>query len=84
MGARFYATQFTPFDVGDGRYRPSKLLVVLKTGWVARLSVPAAQRGTVSLGYDFRTFNEPVAPAEGDHVVKFTACPPGRPFLGLG
>jgi hypothetical protein len=82
VGAPFYAEGFTPDDVGGGRFRPSKLLVVLKTGWVARVSVPAAQRATLALAYDVRTFNNPVAPVDGDHVVNFRACAPGKPFVG--
>ena len=44
--------------------------------------VPPAQRRKVALRYSPTNFNEVIAPAEGAHDVTFTACPPGRPFLG--
>jgi len=80
--ARFYASSQSSFLGEGGRYRPSKLLVVVRTGWVARVVVPAAQRGRVALRYEPATFNDAVAPSLGAHDVTFTACPPGRPFLG--
>ena len=69
-------------SVGGGRYRGIKLLAAVRTGWVVRLVVPPADRGAVALRYDSADFNRAVAPAEGAHEVTFTACPPGRPFLG--
>jgi len=83
VAARSIASSTSSFaGVGGGRYRPSKLLVVVRTGWVARVVVPAAQRGRVALRYEPATFNDAVAPSLGAHDVTFTACPPGRPFLG--
>jgi hypothetical protein len=82
VGARTFASAFRPLPAGGGRYRGSKLLVLVRTGWVVRVVVPPAQRRRVALQYDPATFDDPVAPAAGDHVVTFAACPPGRPFLG--
>jgi hypothetical protein len=83
VGARAYSSSTYSFaSVGGGRYRGSKLLVVVRTGWMARVVVPAAQHRDVSLQYAPEEFNKPVVPADGDHEVTFTACPPGRPSLG--
>jgi hypothetical protein len=81
--ARAYATSTHTFaGVGSGRYRGTKLLALVRTGWVARLVVPAAERQTVALQYARADFNKAVVPAESEHDVTFTACPPGRPLLG--
>jgi hypothetical protein len=81
--ARTYATSTYSFrSVGAGRYRGSKLLVVVRTGWVARVVVPSAQRRKVALQYAREDFNKAVVPAESEHDVTFAACPPGRPSLG--
>lgn len=69
-------------SVGNGRYKGLKLLSVVRTGWQARIVVPAHQRSSVALVYDPGTFNTPVVPTAGVHEVTFTACPPRRPFLG--
>lgn len=80
---RFYSSSPSSFaSVGGGRYRGSKLLAVVRTGWVVRLVVPAAQRRKVALQYAPEDFNEAVVPAQSEHDVTFTACPPGRPLLG--
>lgn len=81
--ARSYSSSRHSFaGVGGGRYRATKLLAVVRTGWVVRLVVPAAQRRKVALQYAPEDFNKAVVPAESEHDVTFTACPPGRPFLG--
>lgn len=81
--ARAYSSSTYSFaSVGGGGYRGSKLLVVLRTGWVARLVVPAAERRRVALQYAPADFNQAVVPIQGEHDVTFTACPPGRPLLG--
>ncbi len=81
--ARGYARSTSSFaGIGGGRYRPMKLLTVVRTGWVARVVVPAAHRENVSLAYDRERSNTPIAPGEGVHEVTFASCPPGRPFLG--
>jgi hypothetical protein len=81
--ARAYAASRSSFgSIGGGRYRGNKLLVVVRTGWVARVVVPSAQRRRVALQYAPEHFNEAVAPADGEHEVTFTACPPRRPSLG--
>jgi hypothetical protein len=81
--ARAYASSTYSFrGVGVGRYRGSKLLVVVRTGWVARVVVPSAQRRKVALQYAPEDFNKAVVPAESEHDVTFTACPPHRPFVG--
>jgi hypothetical protein len=80
--ARGYASAFVPLPAGGGRYRGSKLLVVVRTGWVVRLVVPVAQRRKVALQYDSADFNKAVVPAEGEHDVTFEACRPGRPLVG--
>ena len=82
VGARAFAARFAPLPAGGGRYRGSKLLVLVRTGWIVRLVVPGPERHRVALQYDPADFNEPVAPVGGDHEVNFAACPPGRPFLG--
>ena len=80
---RVYARSTSRFrSVSSGRYRGSKLLVVVRTGWVARVVVPPAQRAKVALQYAPEDFNKAVVPAESEHDVTFTACPPRRPFLG--
>ena len=80
---RAYASSTSKFaSVGGGRYRGSKLLVLVRTGWVARVVVPAAQRRKVALQYGPEDANKAVVPAESEHDVTFEACPPGRPFLG--
>jgi hypothetical protein len=81
--ARAYSTSTYPFaGVGGGRYRGTKLLAAVRTGWVARVVVPAGQRRKVALQYAPADFNKAVVPAESEHDVTFRACPPGRPFLG--
>ena len=83
VGARRLSSSPYSFrSVGAGRYRGTKLLSVVRTGWVARVVVPPAQRHGVALQYGRIDLNEPVVPAEGEHEVTFTACPPGRPSLG--
>jgi hypothetical protein len=80
--ARSYASTFVPVPAGGGRYRGSKLLVVVRTGWVVRLVVPLPQRRKVALQYDSADFNKAVVPADSEHDVTFEACPPGRPLVG--
>jgi hypothetical protein len=81
--ARAYSLSTSSFaSIGGGRYRGSKLLVAVRTGWVVRLVVPTADRRTVALQYAPADFNKAVVPARSEHDVIFTACPPGRPFLG--
>jgi hypothetical protein len=81
--AREYASSTASFaSVGGGRYRGTKLLAAVRAGWVARVVVPAADRPKVALQYDRAHFNKAVVPAESEHDVTFTACPPGRPLLG--
>jgi hypothetical protein len=81
--ARTYSTSTYSFaSIGGGRYRGSKLLAAVRTGWVVRLVVPSAERRQVALQYAPADFNKPVVPAQSEHDVTFTACPPGRPFLG--
>jgi hypothetical protein len=81
--ARAYATSPYSFrGAGAGRYWGNKLLVVVRTGWVARVIVPSAQRRKVALQYAPEDFNKAVVPAESEHDVTFAACPPRRPFLG--
>jgi hypothetical protein len=81
--ARFYSSSAHSFaSVGGGRYRGSKMLVAVRTGWVTRVVVPMAERRKIALQYAPADFNKPVVPAHSDHDVTFTACPPGRPFLG--
>jgi hypothetical protein len=81
--ARGYSSSTYSFaSVGGGRYRGSKLLAAVRTGWVVRVVVPAAERRTVALQYAPVDFNKAVVPAQSEHEVTFTACPPGRPFLG--
>jgi hypothetical protein len=83
VGARRYSSSTSSFaGVGGGRYRGSKLLALVRTGWVARVVVPAAERRLVALQYTPADFNKAVVPAQGKHDVTFTACPPGRPLLG--
>ena len=82
LRARAYARRFVPAPAGGGRYRGTKLLVVVRTGWIVRVVVPDAQRATVALQYAPADFNAAVVPAESEHEVIFTACPPSRPFLG--
>ena len=69
-------------SVGGGRYKAMKQLVVVRTGWVARVVVPSAQRTRVALQYAPEHFNTAVVPAQSEHDVTFAACPPGRPSLG--
>ena len=82
--ARRYAesrsTYFRPLP--DGRYRGLKLLAVVKTGWQARIVVPAPQQRFVALAHHPSTFGKPVVPADGVHDETLIACPPGRPLLG--
>jgi hypothetical protein len=81
--AHGYSTSTYSFaSVGGGRYRGSKLLAVVRTGWVVRLVVPTAEGRKVALQYAPVDFNKAVVPAQSEHEVTFTACPPGRPFLG--
>ena len=81
--ARSYASSTSRFStVGGGRYRGSKMLALVRTGWVARVVVPAAERRVVALQYAREHFNRAVVPADGEHEVTFKACPPGRPLLG--
>jgi hypothetical protein len=81
--ARAYSSSTSSFaSVGGGRYRGSKLLAAVRTGWVVRVVVPAADRRKVALQYAPADFNRAVVPAQSEHDVIFTACPPGRPFLG--
>ena len=74
------STSFNPLP--DGRYRGLKLLAVVKTGWRARIVVPARQQPFVALAHHPSTFGKPVIPQEGVHDETLTACPPGRPLLG--
>jgi hypothetical protein len=81
--ARTYSTSTSSFaSIGGGRYRGSKLLAAVRTGWVVRLVVPSAERRRVALQYAPQHFNTAVVPAKSEHDVTFTACPPRRPFLG--
>ena len=81
--ARALATSTYSFrGIGGGRYRGIKQLVVVRTGWVARVVVPSTRRRTVALQYAPEDFNKAVVPAESEHDVAFAACPPHRPFLG--
>ena len=83
VGARVYASSpFSSPNVGGGRYHGRKLLAVVRTGWVARVVVPAELRRSVSFQYAPAHFNKAVVPAQGEHDVTFVACPLGRPFLG--
>jgi hypothetical protein len=81
--AKDYAKSPSRFGtVGGGRYRASKLLVLVQTGWVARVVVPAGQRAKVALQYAPEDFNKAVVPVDSEHDVTFTACPRRRPFIG--
>ena len=81
--ARAYATSPSSFrGVGGGRYRGSKLLVLVQAGWVARVVVPAVQRRNIALQYAPEDFNRLVVPLEGKHEVTFAACPLHRPSVG--
>jgi hypothetical protein len=81
--ARSYSSSASAFtSVGGGRYRGTKLLALVRAGWVVRLVVPDAQRAKVALQYAPADFNKAVVPAESEHEVTFMACPPGRPSVG--
>lgn len=69
-------------SVGGGRYRGSKLLVVVRTGWAVRVLVPDAEALKVALQYAPADFNKSVVPDQGERDVTFTACPPGRQSVG--
>lgn len=69
-------------SVDQGRYRGTKLLVVVRTGWVTRLVVPTGQREAVALQYVPRDFNKVIVPADGRHDIALRACLPGRPRVG--
>jgi hypothetical protein len=81
--ARAYAESTASFaGLAGGRYRGTKLLAAVRTGWVARVVVPTGQRRKVAFQYAPVDFNTAVVPAESEHDVTFTACRPGRPLLG--
>src|SRR5215210_2915879 len=83
VGARSYASADSAFsEIGGGRYRGNKVLVVVRAGWRVRVVVSDDERAGVALLYDRRTFNNPVVPALGDHAVTFVACLLGRPSVG--
>ena len=65
-----------PERVSRSRYRPIKVLALVRPGASATLSVPLPERGVAALAYRSSAWSSAMRVSDGDAATTFTGCPP--------